>query len=106
MEPAGAAASGGEHLAVAPDGSFASYCLVWFDAANRQGLFEPVGTHPDHQRRGLGKAVLAEGLRRLKALGALSAFVNSHLSNVASNMLYESVGFRLVDENHRWKKTL
>lgn len=94
-------------FAVAPDGSYASYCIVWFDAANRLGLFEPVGTHPDHQRRGLGKAVLAEGLRRLKALGARNAFVSSTGDgNPASNALYESVGFRLVDENHAWKKEL
>lgn len=93
-------------FAVAPDGSFASYCIIWFDTANRIGVFEPVGTHPDHQRRGLGKAVLAEGLRRLRALGAQRAFVGSNHTNVASNALYESVGFRLVDEDHAWTKTV
>jgi mycothiol synthase len=92
---------------VAPDSSFASYCIVWFDAANRIGVFEPVGTHPDHQRRGLGKVVLAEGFRRLRALGAEKAFVASTGdTNPASNALYESVGFRLVDEFHAWKKAL
>lgn len=91
---------------VAPDGTFASYCLVWFDEANRIGVFEPVGTHPGQQRRGLGRAVLAEGLRRLRGLGAEKAFVGSNFDNVASNALYEAVGFRLVDAFHAWEKTL
>ena len=92
---------------VAPDSAFASFCLVWFDGANRIGVFEPVGTHPDHQRRGLGKVVLAEGFRRLRALGARSAFLTSAGDeNPASNALFESVGFQLVDENRAWTKTL
>jgi mycothiol synthase len=93
-------------VAVAPDGTFAAYCIVWFDAANRIGVFEPVGTGPDYQRRGLGKAVLAEGLRRLRALGAAKAFVISEIDNPASNALYESVGFRFVDDIHAWTRTL
>jgi mycothiol synthase len=69
-------------------------------------IFEPVGTDPDFQRRGLGKAVLSEGFRRLRALGARVAYVNSADDNPASNALYEAVGFRLVDENHAWTKAL
>lgn len=93
-------------FAVAPDGSFASYCIIWFDTTNRIGVFEPVGTHPDHQRRGLSKAVLAEGLCRLRALGAQRAFVGSNHNNAASNALYQSVGFRPVDVDHDWTKAL
>jgi hypothetical protein len=44
-------------IAVAPDGSVAAYTLAWLDKKNRVGQFEPVGTHADHQRRGLGRAV-------------------------------------------------
>lgn len=51
----------------APDGSFAAYCIVWFDAANRIGLFEPVGCHSAHRRRGLGTAIMRKGLRRLRS---------------------------------------
>jgi GNAT superfamily N-acetyltransferase len=50
-----------------PDGRGASACTIWFDAVNGVGLFEPVATHPDFQGKGLGKAVMAEGLRRMKA---------------------------------------
>lgn len=93
-------------VVVAPNGAFAAFCLVWFDAANRMGLFEPVGTAPAYQRRGLGKAVLAEGLRRLRALGARAAFVNADGDAPASNALYELVGFRIVGENHAWTRAL
>ena len=93
-------------VVVAPDDSFAAYCIVWFDEVNRIGVFEPVGTHPDYQRRGLGKVVLAEGLRRLRDLGAERAFVISLGRGVAANALYESVGFRFIDETHAWEKAL
>ena len=92
-------------VAVAPDGRFASYCIVWYDEENRIGVFEPVGTDPEFQRRGLSRAVLHEGLRRLHALGARVAYVIAAGDAPASNALYEAVGFRVVDEDHAWVKT-
>jgi ribosomal protein S18 acetylase RimI-like enzyme len=76
----------------APDGRFAAYVLCWHDDANGVGLFEPVGTHPDFRRRGLGSAVCRYGFRRLREEGATHALV---LANDAPAVaLYESVGFR------------
>ena len=80
-------------VAVAPDGTFGAYCICWLDEANRVGQFEPVGTHPDWQRRGLAKAVIAEGVRRLHGLGAERAFVCALSDNPASVALYQSSGF-------------
>ena len=54
-----------------PDGRGASACTIWFDPVNAVGLFEPVATHPDFQGKGLGKAVMAEGLRCMKVAGML-----------------------------------
>ena len=93
-------------VVVAPDSSFASYCLVWFDAANRIGVFEPVGCHAAHRQQGLTKAVLYEGLRRLQALGATQAFVNTLRGAVAANALYASAGFTEIDRNESWQKHL
>jgi len=93
-------------IVVAPDGTFAAFCIVWFDVANRLGVFEPVGTHPAHRRRGLGQAILYEGLRRLRQLGARTAFVNSYGGDEAAERLYTSVGFQLVDRNYAWEKLL
>lgn len=90
----------------APDGSFAAFCIVWFDAVNRIGLFEPVGTHSAHRRLGLGKAILHEGLRRRRSLGAETAHVNSWLANGPSAALYDSVGLLTVDRIYQWTKIL
>ena len=60
---------------------------------NGVGLFEPVATHPDFQGKGLGKAVMAEGLRRMKAAGMKRAQVGFDPTNVAALALYTSMGF-------------
>ncbi len=76
-----------------PDGRGASACTIWFDPVNGVGLFEPVGTHPDFQGKGLGKAVMAEGLRRMKAAGMTRAIVGFDPTNAAALALYTSMGF-------------
>lgn len=76
----------------APNGRFAAYVLCWLDDANGVGLFEPVGTHPDFRRRGLGAAVCEYGLRRLREEGAIHALVLAE--SEPAIRLYESVGFR------------
>lgn len=58
------------------------------------GLFEPVSTHPDFQGKGLGKAVMAEGLRRMKAAGMSTAVVGFDPNNAATLALYTSMDFR------------
>ncbi len=93
-------------VVVAPDGSFAAFCIIWLDEANRIGVFEPVGTHSAHRRLGLGTAVVREGLRRLRDRGALTAYVTSLGTAEAANALYASAGFELVDRNRTWNKAL
>jgi ribosomal protein S18 acetylase RimI-like enzyme len=78
----------------APQGNVASYCIFWTDTLNKAGHFEPVGTHPDFQRRGLGKILLFESLRRLKSEGMSEASVCTNHDNEAAIRLYESVGFQ------------
>ncbi len=62
-------------VAVAPNGEFVSYCILWYDERTRVGEYEPVGAHPDWRRQRITRAVLVEGLRRLRALGAERAIV-------------------------------
>ena len=76
-------------VAVAPDGSIAAFCAIWFDDVTRSAYFEPVATVPAHQRRGLAKALMSEGLQRLQRMGALTAFVSGY--SVAANALYQAV---------------
>jgi mycothiol synthase len=91
-------------IAVAPDGSVAAFCTIWFDDVTRTGSFEPVATVPAHQRRGLGKAIMTEGLRRLQRLGATQATVGSY--SVHAGALYASLGFTAYDLSERWVKEL
>ena len=86
----------------APDGSFAAFALVWLDEQNGVGELEPVGTHPDHQRLGLGKAVCLEACRRLRARGADTAVVYS-LHGYHAGRLYESAGFEVVDRHLEYR---
>ena len=93
-------------IVLAPDGSFAAFCIVWLDEANGLGVFEPVGTHPEHRRRGLGMEGLREGMRRVRALGARTAFVTSLGSAEPANALYDAVGLPVMDQNRAWQWTL
>lgn len=91
-------------VAIAPDGAVASFCTVWFDDVTRSGAFEPVGTVPAHQRRGLGKAVMCEGLHRLKRMGATMAYVGGYTET--ANALYASAGFVQYGLSEPWVKEL
>jgi mycothiol synthase len=93
-------------VAVAPDGQIGAFCIVWPDPLNKVGLFEPVGTHPDFKRRGLGKAVMSEALHRLQERGMVEACVCTNANNTPAVKLYESVGFRTVDIHLTYKKDL
>jgi len=93
-------------VAVAPDGTFGSYCLCWFDPTGRTGLFEPLGTRPAHRGKGLGRAVMLEGLRRLHHLGARTAAVTALHHNRPAADLYKSVGFRTANTERLYGRKL
>jgi ribosomal protein S18 acetylase RimI-like enzyme len=73
---------------LAPNGDCASFCTIWIDEKNRYGKFEPVGTHAEYQGRGLGRALLLEGFRRMAQYGVTRSFMDS------DNEFYRKVGFR------------
>ena len=88
----------------APDGSLAAFALGWWDPVARVGEFEPVGTHPDHQRRGLARAVLAHGLARFMSLGAVVVQVYSDADDPGPEALYASAGFRRHAHHRRYER--
>jgi ribosomal protein S18 acetylase RimI-like enzyme len=83
-------------VAEAPDGSIAAFSLAWLDELNGVGELEPVGTHVEHQRHGLGRAVNLFALQRLRDEGATTALVacRGDDAHPAPRRLYESIGFR------------
>ena len=94
---------------MAPDGRFAAFVNLWIDQVNRSLLFEPVGTHSDFRRQGLGKALMVYAMRRMQAeQGIESAYVGHEPSdkNPASGALYASVGFKPLYEVYDYKKPI
>lgn len=77
-----------------PDGAIAAYCVCWVDRGNHVGLLEPVRTEDEFQRRGLGRALLTEGIRRMMAQDAVCIKVTHNNRNVAAQGLYRAAGFR------------
>ncbi len=85
-------------VAVAPDGVIVAYVNGWIDPLNKIGDFGPLGSHPNYRRLGLTRAVLLECLRRMQAYGMDRVSVSTGLTNSPAIRLYESVGFRAVNE--------
>jgi len=85
-----------ELVVVAPDGRLAAFLVYWIDPVSRSGLFEPVGCHRDFQGKGLAKALMLEGLRRMRGHGMTVAVVKHEHDNPAAAALYASVGFRTL----------
>ena len=86
----------------APDGTLAAFTNVWWNPDAGVGEFEPVGTHPDHRRLGLARAVNLAGLHLLRGLGAQDALVFSATTNPGSEALYASAGFEAITRSRAW----
>lgn len=76
---------------VAADGAVAGYALFWLDPSTAVGLLEPMRVEDDHQRRGLARALLSDGLDRLARAGARRLKVG--FESEAARSLYLGAGF-------------
>jgi len=74
------------------DGAVAGYSLYWFDPVTKVGLLEPMRVLDGFQRRGLARAMIAEGLERLAARGAERMKVS--YGTDAARALYTGCGYR------------
>ena len=88
------------------NGTFASYCICWADPATGVGSYEPVGTRPEWRGRGIGREVIYEGLRRLRAKGMRKARVGTAGFNAPAQALYESCGFERICTCRTYMKVL
>jgi ribosomal protein S18 acetylase RimI-like enzyme len=84
-------------------GQIIGFCTVWFDDVTRTGYFEPVGIMPEYQKKGLGKALLMEGTKRLKAVGGTLATVAGQWEG-AYKLYAEIMGEEYL-EVRAWVKT-
>jgi mycothiol synthase len=85
-------------VAVTPEGIIAACATGWIDPLNRIGEFDAVSARLAYRRQGLTRAVLLEGLRRLKARGMDRACVSTGVTNTPARQLYASVGFEVVNK--------
>ena len=81
-------------VAVMPEGSLGAYCICWPEEATGTCEFEPVGTHPDHRRKGLASAVMYAAMRRAREIGLRTALVYCKEENLP---FYQSLGFNPID---------
>jgi ribosomal protein S18 acetylase RimI-like enzyme len=77
---------------------FAQY-LRRFDG---DGELVRIYVHPDHQRRGIGRAFLKSGLAALDAAGIGECYVSVEMDNSPARAFYERFGFRLRREYGRF----
>jgi mycothiol synthase len=92
-------------LEARPDGLTSRlYCICRFDPKSLTGLFEPLGTKQTHRGKGLGKDVMQEGLRRLRAIGAQTALVTAIHDNEAVRSLYEAMDFYTINRERLYGK--
>ncbi len=85
-------------------GRFLAYCVGWLDYANAVGHFEPVGCRPAFTGRGFARAVIIEGLRRMKARRMRTALVATESANAPAMRLYPSCGFVEVDRAYHYTR--
>ncbi|HAM62379.1 MAG: hypothetical protein A2Y20_09955 [Firmicutes bacterium GWF2_51_9] len=83
---------------VSPDGHFVSYCGMWYDPSLDFSLIEPLATDPDFRGKGLAQAVVLEGMKRVKALGAKTVLVGSN------QPFYYAIGMFPYKVSTIWKK--
>ena len=72
-----------------------------------RGMLETLATHPDHRRRGLGRAAMARSLELLRAEGATTAYLGVDTDNDNRALgLYESCGFVVASTSVSYRKPM
>ncbi len=84
---------------VSPGGQIASIMSFWYDPVNRRAHLEPAATAPEFQGMGFGRALIQEGARRLRQLGARRILVGSDMK------FYLRAGFELLHKTPVYVKT-
>jgi ribosomal protein S18 acetylase RimI-like enzyme len=96
-----------DRVVEAPGGSFAAFCLAWFDPDLRVGELEPVGTRPGQRRRGLATVASLSALHALRAAGARGVVVHARgdPGYPVPALLYGGLGFTGVGRTATYSRT-
>jgi ribosomal protein S18 acetylase RimI-like enzyme len=93
-------------VAVDPHGKIASFCTFRLDSPSGITELEPMGTLPEYRGRGLAKALLCEGFRRLEKYDPKLLYIDGAADTPAANRLYEATGFTVKHNYHYWDKAI
>ncbi len=100
-------------VAVAPDGTFAAFCLCTiyddFNTRNNvsEGWIDVLGTRRGFRKIGLGRAMLLEGLKKLNDNGIADAMLGVDAENPTGALgLYERAGFTRYKTGLAYRKEL
>jgi ribosomal protein S18 acetylase RimI-like enzyme len=97
-------------VAIKSDNDFVAYCESsidreeWARGGRQTGWVEYVGVRQDMQGRGLGRAIVGEGLRWLRSHGAQTAALVTMGTNGAAQRLYQAVGFRISERDYSYMR--
>ena len=69
------------------------FTRMWFDEPVDTFILSPVAVHPDHQKKGVGQALITFGLEQLKAAGVERVFTYGDPN------YYNKVGFEPITES-------
>jgi hypothetical protein len=90
-------------VAAGSNGEIAAFSTFYYDDFTRSAVAVLVGTAAEHQRRGLGRTAMVEGLRRLQRMGCTRVLANAY--DPPADALYGSVlGTKEVSET--WFKEM
>ncbi len=74
------------------DGRIAAYCRGTVDPGTGVGSIDPIATHPDFQRRGLGAAIVRACFATQAQLGGRESYIGSAPEGSAGSRLYRALG--------------
>jgi ribosomal protein S18 acetylase RimI-like enzyme len=84
---------------IAPNGTVCGFCIAWVrrrEAGEVVGQIEPLGIQQPYRGRQLSRVLIAEAVRRSRALGAGRVFVETDQPNPAALAAYHAMGFRIA----------
>ncbi len=88
-------------IATTSNNKIAAFCTIFYDDYTRSAVTVVVGTAAEHWRRGLGKAVMLEGMHRLIEMGCTRVF--STANDEPADALYGSL-MKEIKSTETWLK--
>ena len=90
-------------FARSPDGRVAAYCRGTVDPRNGISSIDPVCTHPDFQRLGLGKAIVLACFESQRKADGQWSYIGSAPDPAPGNRLYRALGPSRRIDMSTWK---